>query len=189
MTDRAAADATLIDRFRSGDTGAFNELMAAHEDRVFGICLRIMREREAALDATQETFITVFRKADKFTGRSAFSTWLYRVAVNTCYDALRRTRRRPTQPLPEHTDPADNSAADEFTAAELRPDLEAALQSLPLEFRSAVVLVDLHGLPLDEASDVLGVPIGTIKSRLFRGRRQLAQQLGNLSGTSGPPKD
>ncbi len=189
MTDRAATDARLIDRFRTGDIDAFNQLMEAHEDRVFGICLRIMREREAALDATQETFITVFRKADKFTGRSAFSTWLYRVAVNTCYDALRRSRRRPTQPLPEHTDPVDPTAGDDFAAAELRPDLEAALQALALEFRSAVVLVDLNGMPLEEAADVLGVPIGTIKSRLFRGRRQLAQTLGNLSGTSGPPKD
>ena len=76
VTDRAATDASLIERFRSGDMDAFNDLMAAHEDRVFGICLRIMRDREAALDTTQEVFITVFRKADRFTGRSAFSTLL-----------------------------------------------------------------------------------------------------------------
>ncbi len=189
MTSRAAQDEILVRRFLDGDTAAFEELMRAHEDRVFAVCLRMLRDREAALDATQETFVSVFRKADRFGGRSAFSTWLYRVAVNTCYDALRRQRRRPTTALPEHTDPPDRSTEDELRAADLRPDIEAALAALPAEFRAAVVLADLEDVPLQDVSEILGVPVGTVKSRVFRGRRLLAQTLGNLSGGSRLPRD
>ena len=101
MTDRAATDAALVQRYLRGEMAAFEELMRAHEDRVFAVCLRMLRNREAALDATQETFVTVFRKADRFAGKSAFSTWLYRVAVNTCYDQARRNRRHAAEALPE----------------------------------------------------------------------------------------
>ena len=187
MTDRADTDALLVERYLAGDTDAFAELMRAHEDRVFAICLRMLRDREAALDATQDTFITVFRKADRFAGRSAFSTWLYRVAVNTCYDHTRRSHRRRTEPLPEHNDPADASTGDAYLAAEVRPDIEAALAALPEEFRTAVVLADLEGLALQTVSDVLEVPVGTVKSRVFRGRRLLAEALGNLRAPSDPP--
>lgn len=187
MTDRADRDAALIERYLAGELPAFEELMQAHEDRVFAVCLRMLRDREAALDATQETFITVFRKADRFAGRSAFSTWLYRVAVNTCYDLARRTRRQPADPLPESNDPADRAAEDAFRAVELRPDLESALAGLPGEFRAAVILADVEGLALQTVAEILSVPIGTVKSRVFRGRRLLADALGNLPGASDPP--
>ena len=186
MTHRADQDVALVERYLAGDTSAFDELMRAHQDRVFGVCLRMLRDRDAALDATQETFITVFRKADRFAGRSAFSTWLYRVAVNTCYDAARKSKRRPTQPLPEGSDPADERAGDDLAAVELRPDLEAALTSLPEEFRSAVVLSDLQGLALQTVADILEVPVGTVKSRVFRGRKLLAGILGNLGSPPDP---
>ena len=186
MTYRADQDVELVERYLAGDTAAFDELMRAHQDRVFGVCLRMLRDREAALDATQETFITVFRKADRFAGRSAFSTWLYRVAVNTCHDAARRSGRHRPESLPEATDPADERAGDEFAAVELRPDLEAAVESLPDEFRAAVVLSDLNGLALQTVAEILEVPIGTVKSRVFRGRKLLANMLGNLAGPSDP---
>ncbi len=189
MTDRAGADLDLVQRYLAGDVSAFEELMRAHEDRVFGICLRMLRDREAALDATQDTFITVFRKADRFAGRAAFSTWLYRVAVNTCYDTLRRSKRRRTEPLGDHHDPVDHSLADGFAAVEVRPDLESALAELPVEFRAAVIIVDLEGMSLQTASELLGVPVGTVKSRVFRGRRLLAEALGNLSQGARPPTD
>jgi RNA polymerase sigma-70 factor (ECF subfamily) len=187
MTHRADQDVALIERYLAGDTAAFNELMRAHEDRVFGVCLRMLRDREAALDATQETFITVFRKADRFAGRSAFSTWLYRVAVNTCYDAARKAKRRLADPLPEGNDPRDEMASDDMDSVELRPDIEAALLSLPEEFRAAVVLTDLEGLSLQMVADVLEVPVGTVKSRVFRGRKILADILGNLGGPPNTP--
>ena len=189
MADQAQRDAELIERYLAGDADAFDALMRAHEDRVFSICLRMLRNREAALDATQETFVTVFRKVDRFAGRSAFSTWLYRVAVNTCYDAARRQRRRLAEPLPEGNDPPDRRAGDELDAVELRPDLQAALAAIPAEFRSAVILVDVEGLALQSVSEILGVPVGTVKSRVFRGRRLLAEALGNLSGPADTQRD
>jgi RNA polymerase sigma-70 factor (ECF subfamily) len=187
MTDRAETDADLIARYLRGDVGAFDELMRAHQDRVFAVCLRMLRDRESALDATQETFVTVFRKVDRFAGRSAFSTWLYRVAVNTCYDHARRKRRHAVTPLPESNDPADASSGDSFLSAELRPQIEAALAALPDEFRAAVVLSDLEGLSLQRVAEILEVPVGTVKSRVFRGRRLLAESLGNLRSPSDTP--
>jgi RNA polymerase sigma-70 factor (ECF subfamily) len=182
-------DIELLDRFLGGDQEAFNELMRAHEDRVFAIALRMMRDRDAALDAAQETFLTLYRKADRFHRQSAFSTWLYRVTINTCYDQLRKQKRRRADPLPETNDPVDPRSADELTGAELRPDLAKALADLPDDFRTAVVLSDFEGNSLDTVAAILEVPVGTVKSRLFRGRRLLAQKLGNLSTTSDPQRD
>lgn len=184
MTERADRDAELVQAYLRGDAGAFEELMRAHEDRVFAVCLRMLRDREAALEATQETFITVFRKADRFSGRAAFSTWLYRVAINTSYDLARRARRHRVESIPEGHDPTDPSSEDGYASAELRPELERALASLPPEFRAAVVLADVEGLGLHTVAESLGVPVGTVKSRLFRGRRLLAEALGNRDGLS-----
>jgi RNA polymerase sigma-70 factor (ECF subfamily) len=178
VTDRADLDVELVEQYLAGDVSAFDELMRAHQDRVFGICLRMLRDRDAALDASQETFVTVFRKAGQFAGRSAFSTWLYRVAVNTCHE-----------PLSETNDPPDAHAEDQLGAVELRPDIERALESLPSEFRPAIILSDLEGLALQTVSEILGVPVGTVKSRVFRGRRLLADQLGNLRAPPNPPTE
>ena len=188
MSFRSAEDAGLVSAFVGGDRKAFEALMRAHEDRVFAVCLRILTNREAALDAVQDTFITVYRKAQQFSGESAFSTWLYRIAVNTCYDQLRRNKRHQAQPLPEGSDPADEHSEDLLTSVELRPDLEQGLSALPPEFRAAVVLSDLEGLPLQAIAEALDVPIGTVKSRVFRGRRLLAEHLRNLSGTPTRPR-
>ncbi|MFP3916077.1 MAG: RNA polymerase sigma factor [Actinomycetota bacterium] len=172
-------DRDLLILSAGGDRRAFDELMRRHQDRVFAICLRIMRRREAALDATQDTFLTVFRKADQFRGDSRFTTWLYRVAVNTCYDQLRRAKRRRSDPLPETHDPPDSGADDRMAAVELRPGLTAALSHLKEEYRSAIVLADVEGLGLSEVAEILGIAEGTVKSRLHRGRSQLAEILGN----------
>lgn len=186
---RAEDDRILVARFLDGDQRAFDELMSAHEDRVFSVCLRVMRNREAALDALQETFITVFRKAHMYNGESAFSTWLYRVAMNTCYDQLRKKKRRATDSLPDHHDPADPTADDPFTSAELRPELHAALDQIPQEFAAAVVLSDIEGLSIAEAAEILDVAEGTVKSRVFRGRRMLADILRNQITPSERHKD
>ncbi len=172
-------DTDLISRVAAGDRGAFDEIMRNHEDRVFSVCLRIMANREMALDATQDTFLTVFRKADQFKGNSALGTWIYRIAVNTCYDHLRKVKRRRAETIPEAFDPADPSAEEAIESAGMRPEIQLALDQLPPDFRTAIVLSDIEGMGLNEVSTVLGVPVGTVKSRLFRGRRLLAQQLGN----------
>ena len=172
-------EAELLTRVVSGDREAFDAVMRVHEDRVFSVCLRILGDREQALDATQDTFLTVFRKAGQFQGRSAVGTWIYRIAVNTCYDQLRRTQRRPSEALPDHVDPSDPSAEEAIESAAVRPEIEDALAQLSPDFRNAVILSDLEGLPLPDVAEILGVPIGTVKSRLFRGRRLLAKHLGN----------
>ncbi len=182
-------DIELLDRFIAGDQEAFNALMRAHEDRVFAIALRMMRNRDAALDATQETFLTLYRKADRFHRKSAFSTWLYRVTINTCYDQLRKQKRRQADALPDFQDPVDPHSDDELAGAELRPDLARALATLPEDFRTAVVLSDFEGNSIEMVAEILEVPIGTVKSRLFRGRRLLAEKLGNLSAAAKPQKD
>ncbi len=181
MTSRSAEDRVLIRRYLEGDVDAFEELMRAHEDRVFGICLRMMKDRTAALDATQDVFLTVFRKADRYKEQAAFSTWLYRVSINTCYDHLRRQQRKRTESMPDYVDPTDPKSGDEFHAVELRPDIETALFGLSPDFRAAIVLVDLEGMSLEGAADTLDVPVGTVKSRLFRARKQLAKELGNFA--------
>ncbi len=183
----AQRDQLLVERFVAGDRVAFEELMRAHEDRVFAVCLRVLGDREQALDAAQETFITLYRKAGQFSGRSAFTTWLYRVAVNTCYDQARKAKRAAAVPLADTRDPVDPRSQDEISAVELRPDLEAALAQLPTEFRTAVVLSDLEDLSLQEVAEALDVPVGTVKSRVFRGRRLLAEALGNRNGTPAHP--
>jgi RNA polymerase sigma-70 factor (ECF subfamily) len=176
-------DVELISRVASGDGRALDEIMRRHEDLVFAVCLRLMGSREAALDATQETFLTVFRKADRYRAEAAFTTWLYRVATNTCYDLLRKARRRRAEPLPEYHDPVDPRSADSYESVELRPSIESALMSIPGDFRAAVVLSDIHGLGMQEISEILAIPVGTAKSRVFRGRRLLADILGNLAQT------
>jgi len=172
-------EADLISRVVSGDREAFDEIMRQHEDRVFSVCLRIVSNREMALDATQDTFLTVFRKAEQFKGNSALGTWIYRIAVNTCYDHLRKAKRRQAETLPDNFDPRDPSAEEALESAGMRPEIQAALDQLPPDFRTAVVLSDIEGIGIPEVSSILGVPVGTVKSRLFRGRRLLAQRLGN----------
>lgn len=189
MTGRPDPDADLIARHLAGDRDAFDRLLTAHQTRVFAVCLRILGDREKALDATQETFITVLRKLDTFQGRSAFSTWLYRIAVNACYDLLRKEGRRPTSPLSETHQPPDPAALRELESAEVRPAIERALAELPAEYAAVVALSDLEDLPLHEVAEALQLPLGTVKSRLFRGRKRLAQDLQNLLGGAGRQKD
>lgn len=182
-------DAELLERFHRGDERSFEELMRRHEDRIFAVCLRTLGNREDALDATQETFLTLYRKSRTFRGRSSLATWLYRVAVNVCYDRLRKGRRHPTVPLDDLTEPADTDTAAAFDTAELRPDVERALAELPPSFRIAVTLFDLEDLPLDEISQILDIPVGTVKSRIYRGRRLLADALRNFRAPADHPSD
>ncbi len=180
-------DVGLLDALAAGDATAFPTLVERHGDLVFAVCLRILGDRDLALDATQETFLTLFRRAGSFRRESKLSTWLYRVAVNASLDIDRRRRRHLTAVLPEGHDPPDPAAADELAAVELRPALEEALAAIPVELRAAVVLVDALDLGLTEVADILGVPVGTVKSRVFRARRHLARLLGDPPGNRGGP--
>jgi RNA polymerase sigma-70 factor (ECF subfamily) len=180
-------DAVLVERVVGGDHEAFTLLMHGHGDRVFAVCLRLMGSRPAALDATQETFLTLYRKAHQYRAKAAVGTWLYRIAINTCYDLLRKEKRRSSEPMPDYLDPADVSAQDPFTSVELESPIQAALARLSPDFRAVVIMSDIEGYTVAEVAEALEVPVGTVKSRLFRARKQLASQLGNLLPTSEHP--
>ena len=165
-------DLSLLRRHQEGDSEAFGEIFRRHRDRMWGVALRTVGDPELAADAVQEAFIAAFRRADRFRGDSAVTTWLHRITVNCAIDRVRR--QRPTSPLPE-TDIADGH--DRHDEAETALDVRAALATLPEAQRLALVLVDMHGLSVAEAAAVLEVAEGTVKSRCSRGRAALAPLL------------
>ena len=167
-----ASDAELLALHVAGDTEAFGEIFRRHRDRMWAVALRTVGDRELAADAVQEAFIAAFRRAHRFRGDAAVTTWLHRITVNCAIDRVRR--QRPTTPLPE-IDPADHH--DRHDEAETALDVRAALATLPQGQRLALVLVDMHGLSVAEAAAVLEVAEGTVKSRCSRGRAALAPLL------------
>jgi len=153
-----------------------------HSPRVYNVALRMLGDADEARDATQDAFLTVVRKAKQFRGDAAFSTWLHRIAVNACYDILRKRRRQPMlrrvddegDPLPEIGPPV----ADHADATAGSVDASRALQEIPDEYRIVLILADVQDLPYDEIARTLDVPIGTVKSRVHRGRVALARVMG-----------
>jgi RNA polymerase sigma-70 factor (ECF subfamily) len=173
-----AGDEALLAAHLRGDRTAFGELMSRHERRIYGLCLRILGNREDAEDATQEAFIGALRRAGGFRGDAAFSTWLYRIAVNAATDQARRRGRARTVPLDaEEAGHAAPSAADPGVAVATAMTVQAALRLVPEDFRVALILCDLYGFGHAQAAEILGIPVGTVKSRVFRGRLALGEQL------------
>jgi RNA polymerase sigma-70 factor (ECF subfamily) len=167
------SDRELLALHCAGDPHAFGELFRRHRDRMWAVALRTTRDPDMAADALQDGFISAFRRAGSFRGDAAVTTWLHRIIVNASLDRLRR--RRPTSPLPEY-DLADRR--DDHSSTEVRLDVQEALARLPEGQRMALVLVDMHAVPVAEAAVILGVAEGTIKSRCARGRAALAELLG-----------
>jgi RNA polymerase sigma-70 factor (ECF subfamily) len=158
-------------------------LLRTHHDRIHAVCRRITGNEADAADATQEALIAVVRGLPRFDGRSAFSTWVYRIATNASLDELRRRKRRPSvlgrtdnEHEPELVDPSSDTR---FGQIGEREEIERVLRDLPEEFRVPVVLRDVADLDYNEIATTLGVPVGTIKSRISRGRSMLAAALGN----------
>ncbi|MDQ3940480.1 MAG: sigma-70 family RNA polymerase sigma factor [Actinomycetota bacterium] len=175
-----SSDAELLTRSATGDTGAFGVLMQRHEDRIFGLCLRILGDRADALDATQDTFIAAFRQAASFRGDSALGTWLYRIGANACKDLLRKKKRWVAQDSHTVEDLASHRTRTESRIEVSVTDrlvIRDALARLPDEYREAVVMHDLGGIPYDEIATLTETHIGTVKSRISRGRRRLAELL------------
>jgi RNA polymerase sigma-70 factor, ECF subfamily len=170
------SDNDLATRASAGDRAALEFLLDRHADRIHAVCRRILGDPEDALDATQEAMIAVARGIAHFDRRSAFSTWLYRVATNAALDEGRRKARRP-RPVEPPAEAVVTPSPEDAVGARL--DVDAALGALPDEFRVAVVLRDLCDLDYAEIADVLGVPAGTVRSRIARGRAALAEALGN----------
>ena len=183
--DDDAEDRALLAAHVAGDRRAFGTLVARHQSRLWAVALRTLADREEAADALQDALVHAYRGAASYRGEARVTTWLHRVVVNACLDRARRRAVRPTIALSEQRadvpDPRD-ALGDRETALEL----EAALSALPLEQRSAILLVDVQGLSVAEAAAVLGVATGTVKSRCSRGRARLAVSLGHLRNRPDP---
>jgi len=181
------SDESLLAAHLRGDPSAFGTLVTRHERRIYGLCLRILGNREDAEDATQEAFLAALRKAATFRRAAAFSTWLYRIAVNAATDqARRRGRSRATTLDPEDAGVAADPGMDLGEAVTTAVAVQTALAKVPAEFRVAVVLCDLYRVPYADAAQVLEIPVGTVKSRVFRGRAALAVFLAGTDDRAPP---
>jgi RNA polymerase sigma-70 factor (ECF subfamily) len=177
-------DLELVERHRLGDPRAFDEIYRRFDHMVFGLALRLSGSEDQAADLTQEIFLRVFRYIGQFRGRSSLKTWVFRIAINHCRSCLGR-RRLPVQPLPDGAEGAEadrgpgaladpaRGPEDLAVAADEGRRVAAGLATLPAAFREAVVLRDIEGLSYEEIAEVLGVRIGTVRSRIARGRDQL----------------
>jgi RNA polymerase sigma-70 factor (ECF subfamily) len=178
----SADDAQLVAAAQAGDRVALDSLLRRHYDRLHAVCRRVTSSDADASDATQEAMIAIVRGLPAFDGRSSFSTWSYRIAVNASLDELRRRRRRPmpTSDQRDHDQPldiVDHRANERSDGLGDRLALDAALATVPEEFRVPVVLRDVADLDYAEIAAILDIPIGTVKSRIARGRGQLADIL------------
>lgn len=180
------SDDALAMRAGRGDRLAASRLIARHSARVFAVCLRMMGDRASAEDAAQETFLKLWRSADRWRpGRAKFETWLYRVAANACIDRLRQ--RRPEAPVEEAPEIADEAPlADQgLVAAERRRAVDAALAALPDRQRIAIVLCHYQELSNADAAAALDVSVDALESLLARARRSLKESLAPLRAAIG----
>ncbi|MFZ5881405.1 MAG: RNA polymerase sigma factor [Chloroflexota bacterium] len=180
---------TLLLSARNGDLDAFNELILRYQDLLFNLAFRVLADGDAAADAVQNALISAYLHFADFRNGS-FRSWLMRITVNMCYDEIRRKSRRPTLPFERVTSDGqefdlldwlpNSSPSTEYLVetSELERTLQSALHALPPLYRAVAVLVDVEGHAYDEAACILGVPVGTIKSRLARARAHLRVLLG-----------
>ena len=176
----SASDLELLKAHVDGDPKAFAMLVARHQDRMWAIALRTMRNPEDAADALQDAYIAAFRRAGSFRGESKVTTWLHRVVVNACLDRLRSQKVRAADPLPEDLDRSLELAievGDPLEEREERDRIAAAMAVLNPDQRAALVLVDMEGYSVEEAAAILGCAVGTVKSRCARGRARLVPLL------------
>jgi len=186
----------LVERAKSGDTDAFSEIVSCYEKFVYNTACRVLTASGLSVsdadDIAQESLVKAWRSIGSFRGDCSFSTWLFRVTVNTARDTIRRTARRPVVSLTRQENEDEEpeiwdvpvTSGDEIPeeAAERRETIEAvrrAVESLPEDQRQAIVLRDIHELPYSEIADILGVEVGTVKSRISRGRANLKKILIN----------
>ena len=172
-------DLILLDRAREGDLAAFNDLVVAYQDMLFALVVRMVPDRDQASDAVQEAFFSAYRNMAGFRGGSVKS-WLSRIAINAAMDAQRLKKRRPADPYPELEDdtwqpPADASADPVTTAltTERHRALNGALAQITNDQRTAIVLYDVEGYDYAEIAELTNVSVGTVKSRIHRGRLAL----------------
>ena len=165
----------LVERAREGDAAAFEKLYRSHVGRVYAVCLRMTADPVRAEEATQEAFVKAWHRLDRFEGRSAFSSWLHRLAVNVVLDAKRAEKRRAGEPWPEEGE--ETSLRVEPGEPGVRLDLERAIRRLPSGARTAFVLHDVEGYRHREIAEMTGRAEGTWKAQLHRARKLLREAL------------
>jgi len=166
-------DELLVRRAQRGERFAFEKLVERHEQRLYTLAARVLGSREEAADAVQDALVRAWLALPKFRGDARFSTWLYRITVNAAHDARAKRRAPPVEEPPDPVDPRDR-----FAERELSGELQRALDALDESYRVAVVLYDVLGCSYAEIAELTEVPEGTVKSRIFRGRSELAERLG-----------
>jgi RNA polymerase sigma factor (sigma-70 family) len=178
-----ARDRALIERALAGELDAFNELVTLYQDYLFALTVRVVNDRDAAADAVQEAFFSAYRNLSRFRGDS-FRSWLTRIALNAATDVLRLRKRRPADPYPEWEDeawqpPAPDSEAPEREAMRRNAArvLSRAMAQITSDQRTAILLYDVQGFDYQEIADMTGVSLGTVKSRIHRGRLALRDLL------------
>ena len=176
-------DVALVEQALRGELDAFNQLVLRHQDHLFGLVYRLVPDRDQAADAVQEAFFNAYRNLASFRGGSVRS-WLGRIAVNAAMDIQRARRRRPVNPYPELEDESWQPPGLESEEPEARTilversrELAAALEALPFDQRNCIVLFDVDGYDYAEIAKIMGVEVGTVKSRIHRGRLALRTAL------------
>ena len=179
------AEQQLIGRAAAGELDAFNQLVLIYQNLAYSVAYRTLQEQDAAADAVQESFIKAFRSLHSFQGGS-FKSWIIRIVVNTCYDSLRSHRRRAADSIDDFAEDGeyapqleDRAEAPEAYAQrmELSALIERGIHDLPPDQRLALTLCDVHGYAYEEISEMTGMPMGTVKSRINRARAKLRDYL------------
>ena len=183
MSDRPD-DLTLVAACREGRTEAFGELVRRYQDRLYPTLYRLTGSADDALDLVQDAFLRAYERLDRFDGESGFYTWLYRIAVNLAISARRRRKvvgRSPASLSANMPEPADDLASSDPSRPVLIGErdriIQTALDELPTDYRAVIVLNHLDGLSYDEIARALGIPVGTVRSRLHRARSELRDRL------------
>ena len=181
MIHHVDQDTQLVKRAQQGDQRAFATLVERHQPRLFTLAARELGSAADAEDAVQEALIRAWRALPRFRADARFATWLYRITLNAIHDQRSRRTRGGGVPLDDVTEPAD--PREQLVQRELSSALQGALGELDDTYRTAVVLYDVLGCSYGEIAEVLGVAEGTVKSRIFRGRTELARRLGTAVGS------
>jgi len=183
-------DKSLVGAAQAGDMQAFEELVARHRDKVYARAFSMMRNEEEAIDLSQEAWVKGWQRLKQFQGESAFGTWMTRIVINLCLDALRKQRRHPAESIEEMDEetggverqmpPVVTNPTERLEQGELRQRIDAALEKLSPEHRTVLVLHEFEEMEYKEIAKTMGCSIGTVMSRLFYARRKMAALLADL---------
>jgi len=191
----AWTDEELVARTVAGDADSFNQLIKRWERPIYALAYRVIGRDEDARDVCQETFLRAFRALPGFKGQAKFSSWLYRITLNLCRDWMRRQKRTPVVAAPEGVDIIElaaeqgpvESIEELVSRRQLSEAVAEAMQHLPAEQRTAIILKEYHGLTFQEIADLQGCPLSTVKTRLYQGLSVLRREL-EAQGMTGRPR-